>query len=383
MLTGGTDLLYRNALATAHESWTAIDVYDGSGTFLRRLEKSATDTILDPNRSILSGSVTATLSNRVARTCTFTVHEDMYPILETDLLAPYGNFIRAYHGIRFADGDTRYTWQVFEGRIQDTDLDSSGTVSVSCSDWATDVVEDEFTTPFNSTVGLDCVFQIQQIISDRFPDATFGTSDTFGLTMPQLTWQSDPGQALDEIAQSLGAFWYPLANGDFVVRSIPWTVAGSPVVTFSQGDGGAITGYRVGRSRSEVYNVIVVTGERSDGTTPVFAVSSDNNPASPTYVLGNFGRRGKNTYLQTPATTGTVQSVANDLLQSSKALTESWDLAVVPDASLELGDVVAIEAAGRTGIIQVVSGFQLPLDFSGPMTINLRSQVAELLEVNL
>jgi len=384
MLTGGSDPLYRDMLAAGHEPWIAIDVYDGDGVFLHRLERSASDTVIDPDRSILSGSVTATLANRVARSCTFTVHEDLYPVLETDLLAPYGNFIRAYRGVKLPDGNTGlYSWQVFEGRIQDTDVDSSGVVTVACSDWATDVIENQFEAPVSSNVGQDCVVQIQQIISDRYPDATFGTSDTFGLTMPKLTFQSDPGQTLDGISQSLGAFWYPLANGDFVVRRIPWTVAGTPVVNLSDGDDGIITGYRAARSRSGVFPTIVATSERADGTTPVYAVANDDNPASPTYYLGKFGRRVRNVSLQTPSTPGSIQSAANDFLRSSKALTESWDLSIIPDASLELGDVVTIDAGRRAGVVQVISGFSLPLDFSTDMGINLRSQVIGLLEEGL
>lgn len=380
MLTGGTDTLYRNTLAAGHEQMVRIDVFDGVGTFLKTLERSSSDTVIDPNRSILSGSVTATLTSRVARTCTFTVHQDLYPVLNTDLLAPYGNFIRAYRGVRLSDGNEKYTWQVFEGRIQNSRLTSSGTVTVSCSDRASDVIDNGFISPTNSTVGKDCVEQIKDLIGDGFPGATFGTSDVFGLTMPRLTWESDRGSALDEIAQSLGAYWYPLANAQFVVRRIPWTVAGAPVVTFNDGEGGTILDYGVERDRTNVYNVIAATGERTDGTAPVFAVSRDNNPSSPTYYLGQFGQRTRNIHLQTPASSGAVQSVADDVLKSSKALTESWDLVIVPDASLELGDVIGIEAADRTGIIQVVSGFALPLDLVSGMSLTLRSQVIGLLE---
>lgn len=381
MLTGGTDQLYRDMLAGAHDPVVRIDVFDGDGVFLHRLESSASDTIIDPDRSILSGSVNATLANRVTRNCTFTVHEDLYPAQETDLLAPYGNFIRAYRGIRLADGNERYVWQVFEGRIQDTDTDDSGTVTVACSDWATDVVDNEFLVPFNSTPGLDCVAQMQEVISNQYPGATFGTSDTFGLVMPLLTSQNDPGQFLDSVAQGLGAFWYPLADGNFVVRRIPWTVAGAPVVSLRDGEGGTILGFQAGRSRSGVYNQIVATGERADGTTPVYAVAVDNNPDSPTYNLGKFGKRTRNISMQTPASTGAVQSAANDQLRSSKALTEAWGLSIIPDASLELGDVVSIDARKRTGVVQVISGFQLPLDFVTAMGLTMRSQVVGLLEV--
>jgi hypothetical protein len=383
MLTGGADPLYRRALATPRRPYTRIAVFDGNGNPLTNLAYGQRTNYDTATQSLLfySASVSATLGSRVSRTMQFTVHESLYPILVTAMLAPYGNIVRAYSGIEFVDGDRRYSWQVFGGRIQDVVWDSaSATVQVTCADFAADVVDNGFLRPENSNVGQLCTEQIKSLIVDGVPSATFGTSDTFSNVMPQLTWESDRGAALDEIGQSLGAFWYPLANEQFVIRRIPWTVAGAPVVTLTDGQGGVITRFRVGRSRSEVYNAIAVTGERADGTTPVYAQALDSDPASPTYVLGPFGRRTRQVHLQSTITQGQAQSVANDLLQSSKALTESWDVSIFPDASLELGDVVEIDAGGRSGVIQVISGFQLPLDRSSDMVLQLRSQVPGLLE---
>jgi hypothetical protein len=113
----------------------------------------------------------------------------------------------------------------------------------------------------------------------------------------------------------------------------------------------------------------------------VYATSLDFDPASPTRVTGPFGQRTRQAHLQTPESQGQVQQVANDLLRSSKALTEAWDLEIIPDASLELGDVIGIDAKGRTGVVQVVSGYNLPIDLSAGMALQLRSQVPGLVEV--
>lgn len=383
MLTGGADPMYRRALGTAHRPYSRIAVFDGNGNPTASLTYGQRTNFNTRDQSLLfyGANVTATLASRVSRTMQFSCHESLYPALVTQILAPYGNIVRAYHGIEFADNDRRYSWQVFGGRIQDVVWDSSsGTVQVSCADFAADVVDNGFLVPQNSNVGQLCTDQMKLLISVGHPGATFGTFDTFSNVMPQLTWEADRGSALDEIGQSLGAFWYPDADEDFVVRRIPWTVAGAPVITLNDGQGGVITRFRVGRSRSEVYNAIAVTGERADGTTPVYAQALDSDPSSPTFVDGPFGRRTRQIHLQTTITQGQAQSVANDQLQSSKALTESWDVSIIPDASLELGDVVGIDAGGRSGVIQVVSGFQLPLDLSGDMTLQLRSQVPGLLE---
>ncbi len=385
MLPGGTDPLYRRVLAGPRRPWTRIAVYDGDNNLLTTFKygKRGQFNTRDGSLVFYSGAVQATLTSRVSRNLTFTCHEDLYPELETDLLAPYGNIIRVWAGVELGDGDTHYSWQVFGGRIQDPVFDSaSGTLQVQCSDFAADVIDNGFLTPKNSSVGTLCTLQMQSLIREGYPAASFGPSDTFGAVMPQLTWESDRGAALDEIGQSLGAFWYPLADERFVIRTVPWTQPGTPVVTLRTGDGGHITRFRVGRSRSDVYNAIAVTGERADGSEPVYATSLDFDPTSPTRVNGTFGQRTRQAHLQTPVSSGQVQQVANDLLRSSKALTESWSLEIIPDASLELGDVIGIEAKGRTGVVQVVSGFSLPIDLSSGMAVQLRSQVPGLTDVD-
>lgn len=383
MLAGGTDTLYRAALAAPHKPFTRISIFDGSNVPVTELKYGLRNNYSAAEQSLIfyGGAVTATLGSRVARTLRFSCHEDLYPALETDPLNPYGPIIRVYSGIEFGDGSQRYAWQVFGGRIQQTVWDSgTGTVDVAASDFADDVISNGFLAPVNSSVGVACTDQIHELILGGYPRATFGTDDVFNAVMPQLTWESDRGQALDEVAKSLGALWYPLANEQFVTRRYPWTVATNPVVTLRGGPGGHITGAQATRSRQDVCNALAVTGERADGTIPVYATSLDENPDSPTYVRGPFGRRTRTVHLQTPTTQGQVQSVSNDLLQSWKALTESWNLTIIPDASLELGDVIGIEVGKRTGVVQVVQAFTLPLDLSGSMPVSCRALVPGLLE---
>jgi len=366
MLPGGTDLLYRNALAAGHEPYLRAEVWSGDG------QRLATDLI------VLGGQVDATLTSRVSRTLTLALHEDFYPAEETDLLAPFGNTIRVYRGLIFADGE-RYVWQVFTGRITDAQQDD-GVCQILASDPAQDVADAAFVTPENSVVGNPVRDEFVRLVSDAIPDATFGTSDDFFQTMPVETWEHDRAAALDEIATSIGAFWYPLANGDFVLRKVPWAVPGDPLVTLTDTDGGTILRSRPRRSRTEVYNSVTVTGERTDGTEPVWYTAEDLNPTSPTYVLGPFGRRNILVNLQTPSTTDAARQAAEDYLRRTTAFTETWDYTCVPDASIELGDVQRLDVRGRANIRQVVAAFTIPLDLDSMMSVSCRAQVIGSLE---
>lgn len=371
MLTGGTDPLYRAALSRPHTQYVKVEVLDGAGNVLPLPAQSVGE---DGGLLIGPGSaVSATLSSRVTRRLVITVDQSLYPAMPTDLLAPYGNRLRAELGIKFADG-SRYAWTVFTGRIQRPWLSPEGIAMIPAADRAYEVAEAGFLVPENSQVGNTINAEFVRLVSDAVADAVFGPSDTFFQTVPALTWESDRAGALDEMSTAAGAFWYALNDGRYVQRFVPWTVPGSPVVSLSDGENGVLVASPL-RDREDVYNSITVTGERADGSTPVYAVAEDTNTASTTYVNGPFGRRHKTIRLQTPQTQGTAQTAANDYLRRSVALQETWTWTMPPDASLELGDVVELNAYDRSGIIQVVSGFNLPLEVGNMMTVQAHAQV--------
>lgn len=375
MLPGGTDPLYRAALSRPHTHYVKVEVLDGDGNVLPLPPQS-----VGQEGGLLIGpgsSLSATLQSRVSRRLTITVDQSLYPADPGDLLAPYGNRLRAEMGIQFADG-SRYAWTVFTGRIQRPQLTPNGVVVVPAADRAYEVAEAGFLVPQNSTVGATVNAQFVSLVSDALDDAVFGVSDMFTQTMPALTWESDRAYALDEMSTTVGAFWYALADGSFVQRYVPWTVPGDPVVTLSDGLNGVLVA-SPSRDREDVWNSITVTAERADGTVPVYAVAEDNNPLSPTYVSGPFGRRHRFVYLQTPQTQGSAQTAANAYLRRSVALQETWTWTQPPDASMELGDIVSLNAYDRTGIIQVVSGFTLPLEVGAMMTVQAHAQVIGLL----
>lgn len=367
MLPGGLADMYRQALGTSHRPYLLVEVLDGFQNVL------ATDL------TYLAGSVSATLASRVSRTCTVEFDESFYPYSATDLLAPYGNMLRAWRGIEFADG-TRQAWVVFVGRIQETNLSPDGTCTAYAADFAADVVENKFVSPQNSQPSATVHTEVIRLISDGFPQASFDTFQANNIPVQALTWQLERGQALDELTTAVSAFWYPLADGTFTLRQYPWTLPSVPVVTYADSDGGSVVSSASTRSREGVYNVLTVTGERLSGDVPVYSTAVDSNPASPTSIGGNFGVRSQLLRLQTPATQASAQSAAQDNLKRFVALTDTWSWEMTPDAALELGDTVSLNVRGRSDIIQVVSSFTIPLDLSAPMRVQGRSRALGLLE---
>lgn len=375
MLAGGLDASYRKALASAHQRYFLVEVLDGAGNVLPVPADRRSD---EGGLIFIGGTVAATLGNRVTRTLDLTLDETLYPVFPDAILAPYGKRIRVTAGVQFAEGSV-YRWVIFTGRIQNDVNAVNGQVTLSAADRANEVVEAEFLRPENSSVGSNVFNQFQDLIISGVPDATFGASDQVSLTMPQLTWESDRAGALDEMATAAGTYWYALANGDFVLRRYAFGTSAPSVLTLHDGPGGTISAAPA-RGRFNIYNSVTVTGERADGSPPVYAVAQDLNPSSPTYVFGEFGLRHTTLRLRTPQSQGDALGAAFDYLKTSVALTEAWTWGQPMDAALELGDVVTLNARGESGIIQVVSAFVISLETAGAMSVTGRAQVSGQLD---
>lgn len=370
MLPGGTDGLYRSALAHPHELYTRVDVYDGY---------DSDSILLAEDIPFTSGLVSASLTSRVARTMSFGIDASWYPATQEGVLAPYGNVVRAYRGIKMGDGSTEYVWPVFTGRIQYVQKNSAGQVQVECSDPGADVVDFGFENPENSSTGSLVPTEVKRLINQALPGIGFGTFDSYTETVKALTWEQDRGAALDEMSFAVGSYWYALADGQFVLRKYPWTVPSVPVTTLADGEGGIITSWAASRSRANVYNSVIVTGERLNGDLPALGIARDTTPGSPTEYAGKFGVRTEFLRLQTPGSDGAAQAAAQDALRRDISLQEFWSWDMVPDAALELGDVVFLNVDKQVDLIQVVEGFTIPLDLGGPMAVSGRSLIVPAL----
>lgn len=376
--SGGLDATYRDALARPHTVYNRVDVLARDGTLLYSGQ-------VGRGLPFEDGSVRATLNSRVARVLSLSVDRSWFPLLPNGdfdtggLLAPFGNRLRAYRGITYGDG-TVVSFPVFYGRIEQVSMSDSGQMSLSANDLAADVVDAQFETPQSSFTTNTISAEFRRLIRGALPDATFGTSDLTGVKIPAVAWQNDRAQALDDMSATVSMTWYPLADGSFVQRLTPWTKPGQTAqVMLTDGTsppanvGAVMAGWTISVSRTGVYNSVVFTSERQDGSGPVHAAVRDLDRASPTYFLGPFGQKPLLIQNQTALTQSQCLSAAQANLKAAKAITQTWDpVTIVPDASLELGDVVGGRAEGAAST-QVITGFTLPLREGGNMSLNLRA----------
>jgi hypothetical protein len=370
---GGLDARYRDAVTRPYTAYSRVDVLARDGT------------VLHSDLTYIDGNVRATLNSRVTRTLSLSVDRSWFP-LQTNgsvdasgLLTPFGNRLRAYRGIAYGDGSVA-SFPAFYGRIESVQMARSGQVSVTASDLAADVVDAQFETPQSSIPANTISTEFRRLVRDALPDAVFGVSDLTGTKIAPLAWQNDRAQALDDMSATVAMLWYPLADGSFVQRLTPWTNPGQVAqVALSDGTGAAagtsnvIADWTITVSRTGVYNSVVFASERQDGTAPVFATARDTSPASPTYYLGNFGHKPLLIQNQAAMTQSQCLSAAQSALRAATAITQVWDpVSIVPDASLELGDLITMNADDAAST-QTVVGFTLPLRETGDMPLSLRA----------
>ena len=350
---------YKQVLPAPHKRVFRIDVTDIDGTV------RASD--IRP----FGGEVSASLTQRVTRQARFTLGPEFYPATSDDVLSPEFAVVHIQAGIQYGDGSTEM-FPIFTGRVDTATINADGSVDFDCYDLANDVVAFPFEQPRTTTEAMT-LDEIQAIILEALPQAVFGTDNVPDTPTPQLTWDQDRGQALDELAQSAGGRWYTLGDGSFVVRDFSY-VPGPIVATYTDGPRGMVTSAQVSRTRSGAFNEVIVVSERTDGSDPVRVPARVNNPSNPLYFGGLYGKVAQVIKVNTPLSTTQAQILAQAQLNASSALRAQWDVQMVPDMSLEPGDTVSFGYRGNTGV-QIIDRITYPLDNQQAMSVTGRAGV--------
>jgi hypothetical protein len=355
MLSSSTT--YKAAIHRAHQLAFQVDLY--AGPFGPATARDV---------PVFGGSVSANLTHRVTRTGTFTLGPEWWPGEDPDApLSPYQAVARIRAGIRYGDGSEEM-FSIITGRVGDVRRNADGSVTARVDDLAADVVAARFEQPRNSE-WITVLTQIERLISEVLPGASFGPHDVADQPMPVLTWDEDRGKALDDLATSLGGRWYALGDGTFVVRAYPYDV-GTVVQEFKDYPEGLLVSGTPSVTRDGARNSITLVVERFDGGTPFPVTARDNSPGAPTQYGDTSGRVTEVIKVQTPLTEGEATIAVRQQLSAATALSSTWTAAVVPDYTMEPGDTVRLESRGVVGV-QLIDSITYPLE---PATMNLNTR---------
>lgn len=263
-------------------------------------------------------------------------------IIDSGLLNPMSDQVIIYTGVR-----DFFEVPIFTGRCDENVEDSDGEVSVPLISRAVEAIEAKFIVPWPATNGNSARTEIMQILKNVDPLWGVDISAANAAPIPpNLVWEEDRGQALDQLAQGANLIWQPDRTGGFVVYDNPYSIGsslGANVQVFLRdGENGTVAQIRKTTSRAGIFNSVTVVTERVNNTPPIRVTAMDTLPSSPTYWGGLFGKKNLVVKNQVPLDLAGSQLLALRILRQSLAQQRSFEIATPHMPVLDPGDVFAL-----------------------------------------
>ena len=329
-----------------------------------------------------TGKVSVSTTNLIRRTCEVHLTTDrttanLVPDDGFDFLAPFGNQLRVYRGIRYTDGTEEYiplgVFVITEVQISDTNNGVS--MTIRGEDKSIIVARNKWTSAYQMTSG-SLEASLTNLLQNRYPDVETNfpvTNVTINQVILGADSNVDPWKDAVMIAQLVGYDLFFDVRGIATMRQFPTLDAASVVATYEEGNGTTITSLDRNISTKETYNGVVYTVEGSQVTTPVRVEVWDEDTTSPTYRYGVFGS--VPTFITTNLISTSAEAIkaATLLLNTYIGQQEQIQFQSVVDPSLDVNDVIYVKSEGskvdRTVIIDTID---VPLDYTSNLAVTTR-----------
>lgn len=248
-------------------------------------------------------------------------------------------------------------------------------IKVHVTDLSRAIKRNVWQQPFTVAGGTNYGTAAQQMVVNRLPDQTvFAISSTTRTTGGPLIFGlqqgGDPWQDIMELAQAIGFEAFFDAKGVFVFRPVPDPRIGDPVWTFGDPSNPQIVEASRELSDEQTFNDIVVIGQATASANAVSAEAFDNNPASPTYILGPYNRVTQRLTFTNIFAQDQAQAAANATLYNSLGAADTVTITVVPMPALEPGDIVKIVSSNiNVNGTYMVNSMTISLSPGDPMQL--------------
>ena len=307
---------------------------------------------------------------------------DLVPGEPGDLLTPYGNEIRLSRGITFADGSVELVGLgVF--RLDETTIDDTGVdlqIRVTGLDRSARIIDARFEAPYQVDVETPVVTAILAVLRDAWPDvpvsSSFPAPDSAVMTPTVIGEEGGDRWAFAQnLAEAIGHDLYFDGAGELRLTPSATLSTGSPVCTLAEGEGGLLVQASRRWNRRSAFNRVIATGENAGlDIPPPRGVATDDNPSSPTYYFGPFGKVPRFYSSSFISSNAQATDAAAAILARELGTTEEVSFGSIVLPHLEPGDVARITRA-RAGVDEdhVVDALTIPLSAEGVMTGSTRA----------
>lgn len=340
--------------------------------------------------AIDKGSVKIDVKSAVRRTCQVHLVTDrttanLVPDNDFDTLSPFGNELRLYRGVQFADGSEEY---VPLGVFLMTDIDITDNnegveITVSGEDRSLKISRNKWLEPYQVVDG-PLEDAIEALLQDRYDDVQTNFPTT-NVSINQVVLgsenENDPWKDAVELCELVGYDLYFDNNGIVVMRQFP-TVDGAVVVaSYNEDATTTVTSLSRRVSSKDTFNGVIYTIEGTEVETPIRVEAWDEDTTSPTYRYGVFGEAPTFITTSVLATEAEAVTAAKLLLNRYIGAQEqiSWNGLV--DPTLDANDVVYIKASGaKVDRIVIIDSLDIPL--SPEDTLNADARVVRVVSAN-
>lgn len=294
---------------------------------------------------------------------------------ETMRTLPFGGYCRIYRGIRFADGSTESvplgTFRV--DAVSWPEL--QGTATLTLNDRMAQVADEALPTPYSASGKhpSDAIVELVQAVFGGSIAYHVSTSPASEPTLADTVYEQDRGGAISELAAGVSASAYFDPLGDFVLHPRPSGAPGAPDWLFDTGASGVFVAAVESLDRSSVRNGVSVRSQAEADLPPIYALATDDDPASPTRWGGPFGKVPLLVDSQSAQTQAAADAAAASLLHLRLGLSRTVELRGVPNPALEGGDVLEIRHADGRSESAYVNSVSLDLGPGGEFTIGTRT----------
>lgn len=284
------------------------------------------------------------------------------PAQATDLLAPKGTEIRVYRGLYVPDVNGAWDFEyvpmgVFGVVEPEVRSHSDGTVvELKGFDRVDKLRALHFEDPWVIADGTAFHTAIAAIFADRLPDVPLRVTPS-AFTTPALVYDrlSSPWDAVRKLSEASGYVAYFDQLGTAVIEPTNPVETG---VVYEVGEQSVLMNVsRKFLSTESVYSGVIVRGEHPDKT-PIRVEKWDEDPASPTYSLGPFGRRPYGIGATTIVSVPQAQMLADEAFPRVTRMKQECEITTRGTPAHEVDDIITvIDPRSRTnGNYRIVSG---------------------------
>jgi hypothetical protein len=351
--------VFGQALRSAHTVVSQVDAFMNGQPFMTDIP------ILD------DGSVSIQSGTGVRRTLDVTLaDQSLWSAFDVT-----GIELVPYRGIQYPSGDVELVkLGTFGVDSINMSVGPDGGIQVrSAPDRWSRVQRGRFERPMASRRGASIVDEIVRLVHDVVPGIRVTIRATSLEKVTALTWDRERADAVNDLATSIGAEVYFDVDGNLVVANAP-LLSQSPVWTVDASASGVLLSGSVARERAQTYSVVIVSMDATDGHSPFPPqVVVDDDPRSPTFVNGPFGRvpyfyASPNVHNITQA-----QLVGRTTLNKVKAVNASVEVESVVHPGLDRGDVITITLPSGMSETHLIDSLTTPLGVGGTQKITTRS----------